>query len=240
MAGLIKVVLAMQHHLIPANLNFKTPNPDIAFEALKLEVQKEATPWPAKQGETYKAGINSFGWGGTNAHAVLEQYVNHQDVQKAPQASFALPLSAKSPQALLAYAKQYAALLEACDDDKFRSVCIATALVKAELDHRHLFSGTSREELLAELNLFIADQVDVSPAASVNKKKVVFVFPGQGAQWLGMGRDAVAAARPDASVQLHRLQPPRRACPECVRHPHDASRVPVRIGPCAGRQFHNH
>src|SRR5690606_35897045 len=73
-AGLIKVVLAMQHQTLPPNLNFNTPNPDIPFDELMLEVQDEQSAWPAKAGETFKAGVNSFGWGGTNAHAVLEQY----------------------------------------------------------------------------------------------------------------------------------------------------------------------
>jgi acyl transferase domain-containing protein/surfactin synthase thioesterase subunit len=190
-AGLIKVVLAMQHHLIPANLHFNTPNPDIPFDSLKLEVQKEATSWPAIQGETYKAGVNSFGWGGTNAHAVLEQYVSHSNVHKALQVPFALPLSAKAPQPLLDYSKRYATLLEACDDDTFAAVCIATALVKTEFDHRHVFSGFTREEVLADLNTFIEENVNVTPAPSIGKHKVVFVFPGQGAQWLGMGRDLI-------------------------------------------------
>jgi acyl transferase domain-containing protein/surfactin synthase thioesterase subunit len=190
-AGLIKVVLGMHHHQLPPNLNFNTPNPDIAFDELKLEVQSELTSWPVNQGECYKAGINSFGWGGTNAHAVLEQYVSPVIAREPAQSFYALPLSAKSPQALLDYAKRYAALIESGDDATVTSICVATALAKAEFDHRHLFSGSTREELVAELKSFIDDQIEVSPAMSVGKPKVVFVFPGQGAQWLGMGRDLI-------------------------------------------------
>jgi acyl transferase domain-containing protein/surfactin synthase thioesterase subunit len=194
-AGLIKVVLAMQHKALPPNLNFNNPNPNIDFEHLKLEVQKELTTWPVLQGETFKAGVNSFGWGGTNAHAVLEQYIpkiNSEDNNTSKQATtlFALPLSAKSSQALIDYAKAYADLLEHSDEVTFRNICLTTAFCKAEFDHRVVFAGNNREELLQEINNFIQDNIDVTPYPLLKgSDKVVFVFPGQGAQWLGMGRN---------------------------------------------------
>src|SRR6188768_2102531 len=99
MAGLLKVVLAMNNKLLPSNLNFKTPNPAIPFDTLKLQVQLGNTQWPAQEGETLKAGVNSFGWGGTNAHTVLEEYINPEE--KLPgwkkHLRYALPISAKSP-----------------------------------------------------------------------------------------------------------------------------------------------
>ncbi|MBT1704051.1 type I polyketide synthase [Chryseosolibacter indicus] len=193
-AGLIKVVLAMQHKMLPPNLNFNSPNPNIDFDDLKLEVQKDLTSWPVKPGETLKAGVNSFGWGGTNAHAVLEEYVAKLNTQGAAAerstALYSLPLTAKSPQALLDYAKAYAALLEGSDEETFKNICIATAFCKAEFDHRILFSGTSREEVLQEIKNFVQDNVEALPYMPLkDSDKVVFVFPGQGAQWLGMGRD---------------------------------------------------
>ena len=189
-AGLIKVVLAMQHKMLPPNLNFKTPNTNIAFEELKLEVQKELSGWPVRDGETFKSGINSFGWGGTNAHAVLEEYRPaertsiHQTVN-----NYSLPLSAKSSEALKDYARAYAQQLEQCDDASAMAICISTALRKPEFDHRYLFTGSDREQLLHSLQNFIADESEVIPSITVNENpKIVFVFPGQGGQWLGMGR----------------------------------------------------
>ena len=188
-AGLIKVVLAMQHQALPPNLNFNTPNPDIPFDELMLEVQDEQSAWPAKAGETFKAGVNSFGWGGTNAHAVLEQYpalVQEDDVALE---ELVLPLSAKSPAALKAYARDYANLLTSLDDKDAASVCVATALVKAEFDHRHVFFAENRNELIEKLIAFADAEEDVTPATLTGTPKVVFIFPGQGAQWLGMGRE---------------------------------------------------
>lgn len=73
-AGLIKLALAIHHRQIPPSLHFKTPNPDIPFAELGLRVQTEAGPWPVEEGETPLAGVSSFGWGGTNAHLVLEGF----------------------------------------------------------------------------------------------------------------------------------------------------------------------
>jgi acyl transferase domain-containing protein/acyl carrier protein len=71
-AGLIKLALAIHHREIPPSLHFERPNPDIPFAELGLRVQTEPGPWPAGDGETILAGVSSFGWGGTNAHLVLE------------------------------------------------------------------------------------------------------------------------------------------------------------------------
>ena len=70
-AGLIKVALALKHRQIPANLHFEQPNPEIPFEALRLRVPRTLEPWPQGEGPAL-AGINSFGFGGTNAHAILQ------------------------------------------------------------------------------------------------------------------------------------------------------------------------
>jgi len=196
-AGLIKVVLAMQHALLPPNLNFKTPNTNIPFADLKLEVQTNVSDWPVKNGETRKAGINSFGWGGTNAHTVLEEYHRKQPVEPSTSADrFCLPLSAKSSQALKEMASAFLRQLESVDAEMCRAICLATALRKAEFDHRHLFFGDDHEELLDQLRNFVADESEIAPCNPATKEpKIVFVFPGQGGQWLGMGRDLMAKER---------------------------------------------
>lgn len=194
-AGLLKVVLAMQYKMLPATLNFNQPNKDIPFDLLPVEVQTEYSPWPVKDKETFKAGLNSFGWGGTNAHVVLEEYrsQNHKKevaaaaVPKLP-GMYCLPLSAKSPAALKDYAAAYAQEIAAGNEAHFKDLCLGTALRKPSFNYRKLLVGSTSEQLLADLHDFIAaDAENIPYSALQTKPKVVFIFPGQGGQFLGMG-----------------------------------------------------
>jgi acyl transferase domain-containing protein/surfactin synthase thioesterase subunit/acyl carrier protein len=191
-AGLLKVVLAMNNKLLPSNLNFKTPNPNIPFDVLKLKVQHGNTAWPAQAGETLKAGVNSFGWGGTNAHTVLEEYINADEkpVQWKKHLRYALPVSAKTPAALQAYVKAYRDLFSNLDEQEIEKACVATAINRMPFEYRMLLSATSKEELLQTLEHAAEDALQVSPQKLRGEKnKLVMVFPGQGSQWLGMGQE---------------------------------------------------
>ncbi|MBT1698182.1 alpha/beta fold hydrolase [Fulvivirgaceae bacterium PWU4] len=194
-AGLIKVVLAMQHRTLPPSLNCDEYNPGIDFEALRLQVQHTPGPWPAKKGETLKAGINSFGWGGTNAHTVVEEYrqPSYTPAAKHQTGMYCLPVSAQTEGALKAYVKRYADMLRAIPEQAVNDFCVAAALRKPSLSHRAFFSAKTKEELLNALEGFVPD-ADSSTVNSIplQHHRVVMVFPGQGAQWIGMGRDLLA------------------------------------------------
>jgi acyl transferase domain-containing protein/surfactin synthase thioesterase subunit/acyl carrier protein len=188
MAGLIKVILAMQHRQLPPSLHFHRPNPAIPFEALKLQVQQTPGPWPAGTGELLRAGINSFGWGGTNAHTVLEEYrpIVPPGPARTTPARYCLPLSAAADSALRAYVAAYHQHLGHASPETLADSCIATALRKPALAHRALFTATDRTGMLEALARYLQEETITTPQAP-NTARVILVFPGQGGQWLGMG-----------------------------------------------------
>ena len=118
MAGLIKVALCLQHRQIPPHLHFQHPNPNIDFEALALRIPTTLESWPVVDGPA-RAAVNSFGFGGTNAHVILEEAPDIHGAELEQKVSgdntYLLPLSARSPEALVATAHAYQEFLETKD-----------------------------------------------------------------------------------------------------------------------------
>jgi len=194
MAGLIKVLLAMQHKQIPASLHFRNPNPDIPFDLLKVSVNDRLSDWITEDGESMKAGVNSFGWGGTNAHTVLESYVATENKTQHfhyDKDQYLFTLSAKTEKALKTYADRYTEFLSERINghvSHFHEVCVSTAVRRPHLDHRISFVAANKQQLIQQLQQFRSEDQPVPSAAIDKNANIVFVFPGQGSQWLGMGR----------------------------------------------------
>ncbi|HKT04553.1 MAG TPA: beta-ketoacyl synthase N-terminal-like domain-containing protein, partial [Rugosimonospora sp.] len=183
-AGVIKASLCLQRGLIPPNLHFERPNPDIPFDRLRLRVPTELVAFPETTGPR-RAGVNSFGFGGTNAHAVLEQA---PEVPDAPPAAddgraYLLPLSARSPGALRALADAYADMLESPGAPALDRVCRAAARQREHHPLRTFVVAKGTKRAAAKLREL--DLVSVHPAAPGT---VAFVYTGMGPQWWGMGR----------------------------------------------------
>ncbi|MBI3243491.1 MAG: SDR family NAD(P)-dependent oxidoreductase [Chloroflexi bacterium] len=203
-AGLIKVALSLKHKQLPATLHLQTPNPNIAWDDLKLTVKPTLTPWPADSGPP-TAGVSSFGIAGTNAHVVLQEASETPSVLRStPKRSgeggtlgvsedgvYLLPLSAHTPEALQALARAYRDLLFT-DNCSLHDICYTASVRRAHHEHRLAVVGRSGDELVRQLDAFLNDQPSAGLSAGRKSAErqpgVVFVFPGQGSQWFGMGR----------------------------------------------------
>ncbi len=200
MAGLLKAVLAFRAGRVPRSLHCETPNPAIPFADLNLELNPaglDLAPADASGGRPAMIGVNSFGFGGTNAHAVLEAppadalAVSREDC--APfQAAPGLPpllLSARSDGALRALATAWCDLL--ADGEADAALIRGAALGRDQYKMRLAATGATAAELGAGLRAYLAGQAAHAVATDTAVSgRVAFVFSGNGSQWAGMAADA--------------------------------------------------
>jgi acyl transferase domain-containing protein/acyl carrier protein len=193
-AGLIKVALALKHKTIPPSLHLRSPNPNIPWQNLPLTVQRELCPWPDSPGPAL-AGVSSFGISGTNSHVVLEEVPETPPADAEVAATdHLLPLSAHSPEVLEDTARAYIGFLRAEEGavSSLQDICYTAGARRTHHAHRLGLVGGSREQLAEQLEAFLAGET--SPGMSSGRKlgdqrrKLAFVFSGQGSQWVGMGQ----------------------------------------------------
>ncbi|MEM7676639.1 MAG: type I polyketide synthase, partial [Myxococcota bacterium] len=189
-AGLIKAALCLKHQAIPPHL-LQTPNPAIPFDELGIRIPKEVEVWPSN--ETPFVGINSFGFGGTNAHAILgpPPSVVHPSQAGASSSVGVVPLSARSADALKDLAHNFDAYLSSHDDIDIDDVTCAVAN-RTHHHHRAAFVASSIDELRKQLSTFArgepAPRVYTGTAPSQSARHV-WIFSGMGPQWWAMGRE---------------------------------------------------
>lgn len=193
-AGLVKLALALHHRTVPPNAHFRTPNPRIPFDEYRLRVPTKAVPWePAGDGLLY-GGVNSFGFGGTNAHAVLSSApaVTHAPAGR-PDAPILWTVSARSADALRTVAGADATLLDAAEPAEFPH--LAAVAQRRRTHHPHRVAVVADTPAEAASRLRGAEGPGMFAGHAAEPPAVAVVFTGQGSQWPGMARDLFAADR---------------------------------------------
>ena len=190
-AGLIKIVLAMQHEEIPPHLHFKKINPHIPIQELPFQIPVEAVPW--KRSERPRiAAVSSYGFGGTNAHVVIQEGdVREKQPNSVERDAHILTFSGTKENALVDYAGRYLRFLEKHPEVDLADVSYTANAHRAHFAHRVGLVFRNREELIDQLK-----QVQESRWETVNYGKVspntnhriAFLFTGQGAQYVNMGK----------------------------------------------------
>ena len=186
LAGLIKAVLVLERRAVPPSLHFESPNPRLPMD--RIIVPTALTTLPSRDGRTPHVGVNSFGFGGSNAHALLAPAPALTPVLESVDEPCIFPLSARSPTALGDYANAFTQFIDKNTPPSFslRDFCAAAALGKSHHLLRTALVADSFANLQTQLLGLRKTAVDLSP---VNEApKIAFVFSGQGSQWWAMGR----------------------------------------------------
>ena len=195
-AGFLKAVLCLDRAQLVASLNFRAPNPAVPDFARDFDVPVAGRPWPAAPDRPRRAGVSAFGMGGTNAHVILEEAPRRRPAQRAEPAE-AVPgmlpwaLSARSEPALREQAARLRDLVAA--DASLTTADVGYSLVSTRslFEHRAVVLSGTRDEALAALDAVATGRNSpraIRGVAGGPAAPVVFVFPGQGSQWAGMGR----------------------------------------------------
>jgi rifamycin polyketide synthase module 4/5/6 len=198
-AGVIKVVQALRHRVLPATLHVDAPTPEVDWSAGAVELLTEARDWPS-EGRPRRAGVSAFGVSGTNAHLIIEE-APPQDPAPEPGGDASpdvLPLvvSARSTASLAAQAGRLAAYLDDAGEVPLARVAGALVSNRAALTERAVVVAGSRAEATAGLAALARGEAaaGVVTGRAGSPGKVVWVFPGQGTQWAGMGRELLESS----------------------------------------------
>ncbi|MDT5064468.1 MAG: hypothetical protein QOK02_623, partial [Mycobacterium sp.] len=191
-AGLIKVVLSLQHEVLPKSLHFDNPSPHIPWDSLPVRVVDTAIPWQAN-GRPRRAGVSSFGFTGTNAHVLIEEAPTQPtaDERLTPESVAVLPLSGRSPEALVALAERYETWLTAHPDADLADVCLTAGKGRSHFEHRAALVVESVEGARHALADLAENRLrpGVLRGEHTNQPTTAWLFTGQGSQYPGMARE---------------------------------------------------
>lgn len=196
-AGLIKATLVIQHGAIPPQVHFQRLNPHISLGGTPLAIAREGRAWPAGA-RPRRAGVSSFGWSGTNAHIVLEEAPPRPAAATGDEsAPCLLAISARSAAALDAALRGYRTFVPGASAS-LGDIAYTAAARRTHHAHRAAIVAGSKAEAVERLQALIDGEAcrgaTIGSREESGPSRVVFVFPGQGSQWLGMGRGLLGSS----------------------------------------------
>ncbi|MCW5256845.1 acyltransferase domain-containing protein [Verminephrobacter aporrectodeae subsp. tuberculatae] len=194
--GLIKATMALTHRVIPPNHGFSRLNPHIDLEGSRLSIPTRAQDWTVPEHERRCAGVSAFGFGGTNAHVILEEgppvLLPTASGEAPSDGAWTLGLSAASEESLMRLATEMARRLHRLDPGGARRLCVAMARHRAQLPERLAIAACDAAALTQALQDWVAGRPArhariLRGRASGTHRGIVFLFTGQGSQYPGMG-----------------------------------------------------
>src|SRR6202048_540610 len=202
-AGMIKTVLCLQHRWIPPIVHFEKLNPHITLENTRFVIPTEGSAWSAGSEKRF-AGVSSFGFGGTNAHVVLEEAAEIRQssqtdanlpTEASPPEPQLLAISARSPKSLKTLVRSYQQLF--CEHDSpgaapISDICYSATVRRTHHNYRFAAVASSSQQFRDRLDSFLQDKAQGYSLGHLSqdlRREPVFVFSGQGPQWYAMGRE---------------------------------------------------
>ncbi len=194
-AGLIKVLLMMKHGQIPGQTAFEELNPNIQLAGSRLVIPREMTPWTSN--DPLIAGVSSFGFGGTNAHIIVESSGAKpapppQETPTPERPQQLLTISAKSAKSLVAISERLLDRIATIDDSDVADLCYSANVGRSHFNHRSTITANNKESLQAGLSAIIAGKrlpsVKSGEVRIATRPKIAFLFTGQGSQYPQMGK----------------------------------------------------
>lgn len=193
-ASVIKVLLSMKNEKIPGNLHFNNPNAMIDWDLAPIKVVGEHTEWKRKDGHR-RAGINGFGFGGSNAHVILEEYIPEERKETDTKGvDYILKVSAKTEKSLQKQIRNYYDCLSNIKEDEFIDFLYAANQKRMDFDYRFTVEGSSQEDLVKRMEKYLNNEMAIGVKTNIEEKpvkkdrKIVFMFTGQGSQYVNMGK----------------------------------------------------
>ncbi|MEV6173470.1 SDR family NAD(P)-dependent oxidoreductase [Streptomyces sp. NPDC051954] len=195
--GVIKMVLALQHERLPKTLHAQEPSPLVEWEGSGLALVQEARPWAREDSRVRRAGVSSFGLSGTNAHVIVEEPpVLAGAAVESVQGPVPVVVSGRDEVAVREQAGRWASWLSGRSGVRLGDVAVTAARHRTHFESRASIAVGDTAALVEALEALAAGEAHDAVVSGVAERrgKVVFVYPGQGSQWVGMGRELLATS----------------------------------------------